>query len=107
MAELSKLDERLESLFEEIQKDMFEVCKARRVEKTKVATTLDEMVKLMEEDQCFLKTMWCEDVECENKIKELTGAHSRCIPFKEEHVHENCVCCGKPAKHYVVWGRQY
>ena len=107
VVELSKLDERLESLLEEIQKDMFEVCKTRRVEKTKVATTLDEMIKLMEEDQCFLKTMWCEDVECENKIKELTGAHSRCIPFEQEHLSDVCPVCGRKATKMVVWGRQY
>ena len=107
VVELSKLDERLESLLEEIQKDMFEVCKTRRVEKTKVATTLDEMVKLMEDDQCFLKTMWCEDVECENKIKELTGAHSRCIPFEQENLSDVCPVCGKKATKMVVWGRQY
>ena len=107
VVELSRLDERLESLFEEIQKDMFEVCKARRVEKTKVATTLDEMIKLMEEEQCFLKTMWCEDVECENKIKELTGAHSRCMPFEQEHLSDVCPVCGKKATKMVVWGRQY
>lgn len=107
VVELSKLDERLESLLEEIQKDMFEVCKARRVEKTKVATTLDEMIKLMNDDQCFLKAMWCEDVECENKIKELTGAHSRCIPFEQEHLSDVCPVCGKKATKMVVWGRQY
>ena len=107
VVELSKLDERLESLLEEIQKDMFEVCKERRVAKTKVATTLDEMIKLMEEEQCFLKTMWCEDVECENKIKELTGAHSRCMPFEQEHLSDVCPVCGKKATKMVVWGRQY
>ena len=107
VVELSKLDERLESLLEEIQNSMFEVCKARRVEKTKVATTLDEMINLMNEEQCFLKTMWCEDVECENKIKELTGAHSRCMPFEQEHLSDVCPVCGKKATKMVVWGRQY
>jgi prolyl-tRNA synthetase len=32
---------------------------------------------------------------------------SRCIPFKEDKLSDVCVCCGKPAKHMVVWGRQY
>ena len=107
VVELSKLDERLETLLEEIQKNMFEVCKERRVAKTKVATSLDEMIKLINEDQCFLKTMWCEDVECENKIKELTGAHSRCIPFEQENLSDVCPVCGKKATKMVVWGRQY
>ena len=107
VVEISKLDERLESLLEEIQQNMFNVCKERRVAKTKVATTLDEMIKLMNEEQCFLKTMWCEDVECENKIKELTGAHSRCMPFEQEHLSDVCPVCGKKAAKMVVWGRQY
>ena len=51
--------------------------------------------------------MWCGDVECENKIKDLTGIKSRCIPFEEEHIGDTCVCCGKPAKHMLYWGRQY
>ncbi len=107
VVELAKLEERLETLLDQIQKDMFNTCLERRVEKTKVATSLDEMIKLMEEDQCFLKTMWCEDVECENKIKELTGAHSRCIPFEQEHLSDVCPVCGKKATKMVVWGRQY
>ena len=52
--------------------------------------------------------MWCGDSECEDKLKDVTGGvKSRCIPFEEENVSETCVCCGKKAKHLVVWGRQY
>ena len=51
--------------------------------------------------------MWCGNVECEDKIKELTGAHSRCIPFNQEKIGDTCVCCGKKADTMVVWGRQY
>ena len=41
-------------------------------------------------------------------IKEKTGGvKSRCIPFNEEKLSDVCVCCGKPAKKMVVWGRQY
>ena len=105
--ELSKIDERLESLFEEIQNNMFNTCKQRRIEKTSVAYTLDEIIKLMEENQGFVKTMWCEDVECENKVKELTGAHSRCMPFEQEHISDTCPICGKKATKMIVWGRQY
>lgn len=52
--------------------------------------------------------MWCGDSACEDKLKDATGGvKSRCIPFKEEHLSDVCVCCGKPAKHMVYWGRQY
>ena len=51
--------------------------------------------------------MWCGDEECENKIKDETGAHSRCLPFEQKKIADKCVCCGKEAKHLVIWGRQY
>ena len=62
---------------------------------------------IINENQGYVKAMWCGNVECEDKIKELTGAHSRCIPFNEEHIHDKCVVCGEDAKHMVMWGRQY
>ena len=51
--------------------------------------------------------MWCGSQECEDKVKEETGAPSRCMPFEQEHLSDTCVCCGKPATKMVVWGRQY
>ena len=43
-----------------------------------------------------------------DKLKDETGGvKSRCIPFEEEQISDRCVCCGKPAKHMVVWGRQF
>ncbi len=105
--ELKKLDERLESLLEEIQKNMFNECLKRREEKTSVAYTLEEMIEIMEKNQGFIKTMWCGNVECEDKIKEVTGAHSRCMPFVQEKLADVCPVCGKKATKMVVWGRQY
>ncbi len=105
--ELKKLDERLESLLEEIQKNMFNECLKRREEKTSVAYTLEEMIEIMEKNQGFIKTMWCGNVECEDKIKEVTGAHSRCMPFVQEKLADVCPVCGKKATKMVIWGRQY
>ena len=49
--------------------------------------------------------MHCE--ACENKIKEETTATSRCMPFEQEKISDVCVCCGKPAKKLVYWGKAY
>ena len=77
-------------------------------EKTSVATTLDEFLDIAQNKPGFIKAMWCGDSACEDKIKELTnGVKSRCIPFEEEHLSDTCVCCGRPAKHMVYWGKQY
>ena len=47
--------------------------------------------------------MWCGDVSCENKVKEITGAHSRCIPFSQEKLSDKCAICGKTADKMIVW----
>ncbi len=104
---VSELENKLEELLEQIQKDMYTECKKRNSERTTIATSLEEFIKNINENQGFIKTMWCGNEECENKIKEETGAHSRCIPFNEEHISDKCVVCGKDAKHMVIWGRQY
>ncbi len=107
VVEISKLNERIGELLEDIQNSMFKACETRRMEKTTIAYTLDEIIKNLEENQGYVKTMWCGNVDCENKIKEVTGAHSRCIPFVQEHIADICPVCGEKADKMVVWGRQY
>ena len=82
--------------------------KKNLAEKTHIATTYEEFLDTAENKPGFIKAMWCGDSECEDKLKEATGGvKSRCIPFHEEKLADTCVCCGRPAKHMVVWGRQY
>ena len=107
IVKMEELEEKLKELLDTIQKDMYNACKKRMEEKTTVALNMEELKKNLDENQGFVKTMWCGDQACEDKVKELTGAPSRCIPFEQEHLSDTCVCCGKPAKTMVVWGRQY
>jgi len=104
---IDSLEEELNNILEAVQKNMFETCKKRLEDNTRVAYTLDEFTKIMNEEKGFIKAMWCGDVECEDKIKELTSAKSRCIPFDAEKIADTCVCCGKKADKMVVWGKQY
>lgn len=104
---LDEINEKLKEILEDIQKNMYEQCKKIREERTTTAENLDKFVKNIDEKQGYIKTMWCGKEECENKIKELTGAHSRCIPFTQEKLGNKCVCCGDNAEIMVVWGRQY
>lgn len=77
-------------------------------EKMHTARTHEEFLDIAANKPGFIKAMWCGDSACEDKLKEETGGvKSRCIPFEEEHVADTCVCCGRPAKHQVYWGRQY
>ncbi len=104
---LDELNEKLEVILEDIQKSMYDACVKRVKEKTTIAHNLEEFEENLKNNQGYVKTMWCGDAECEEKIHELTGAKSRCIPFEQENLGDKCVCCGKPAKTMVVWGRQY
>ena len=69
--------------------------------------TLEEAKELQEKNGGFVKTMWCGDLACELKMKEVAGMSSRCIPFQQEHLGDTCAICGKPAKKMIYWGVAY
>ena len=104
---LDEIEAKVSELLDTIQNDMLERARAHRDSHTYVATTYDEFVKTINEKPGFVKAMWCGDQACEDKIKEDTAATSRCMPFAQEHLSDKCVCCGKPAKKMVYWGRAY
>ena len=104
---LDEIEAKVGELLDTIQNDMLERARAHRDSHTYVATTYDEFVKTINEKPGFVKAMWCGDQACEDKIKEDTAATSRCMPFAQEHLSDKCVCCGKPAKKMVYWGRAY
>ena len=104
---LDEIEAKVSELLDTIQSDMLERARAHRDSHTYVATTYDEFVKTINEKPGFVKAMWCGDQACEDKIKEDTAATSRCMPFAQENLSDKCVCCGKPAKKMVYWGRAY
>jgi len=104
---LTELAEKLAQLLAQVQKDMFNRAKAHLNAHISSAATIEEFCEQLEKKPGFIKAMWCGQRECEEKIKEQTGATSRNIPFSEEHLADTCICCGKPAKHMVYWGKAY
>lgn len=104
---MDELETKIPELLEDIHKSMLEAATKAREEKTNIATTMEEFNDIVENKTGFVKAMWCGDKDCEDKIKEDTGATSRCIPFEQEELSDTCVCCGKKAKHMVYWGRAY
>lgn len=105
---LATLEEAVAKLLEDIHNDMYERALQNLKEKTFVATTHEEFLDTAKNKPGFIKAMWCGETACEEQLKEETnGVKSRCIPFVEEHLADTCVCCGKPAKFQVYWGKQY
>ncbi len=104
---LSEIENKLPALLDDIQNNMLETARKHRDAHTYSATTYEEFVDTINNKPGFVKAMWCGDVECENKIKEDTTATSRCMPFEQEKISDVCVCCGRPAKALVYWGKAY
>ena len=104
--DIEGLEGEIKAMLDAIQTNMFEIARAFRDEHTADVHSMEELEKQV--NGGYAKAMWCGDSACEDKLKDATGGvKSRCIPFKEEHLSDVCVCCGKPAKHMVYWGRQY
>ncbi|WP_026505540.1 proline--tRNA ligase [Butyrivibrio sp. NC3005] len=91
----------------QIQNDMLASAKAHLEAHTFAARNKEEFEDAFKETKGFVKAMWCGDRACEDKIKEDYNVTSRCMPFKQEEISGTCVCCGKPAKKMVIWGRAY
>lgn len=104
---LENVLEEVNLLFEKIQKNLYEKALQRNESKTYECHTMEEIEEVMEKHPGYVKAMWCGEEECENKIKEIRGTKSRCIPFSEEKIDDVCVCCRKEAKHMVYFGIQY
>ena len=92
----------------EVRDGMYALALENREKKTYSCRSLDEINRTLEQNgDGFVKAMWCGDEACEDKVKEVTGVGSRCIPFEQEQIDDKCVCCGKKAKHMVLWGKAY
>ena len=105
--DIASLPEKMAELLPQIQKDMYDRAAKHLEEHTYTAASKEEFDRLFREKSGFVKAMWCGDQACEDMIKEDYGVTSRCMPFKQETVSDVCVCCGKPAKKMVYWGRAY
>ncbi len=92
----------------QVRDAMYQKALENRANKTYDCTTLDQITATLEEKGCgFIRAMWCGEEECEDKVKEVTGVGSRCIPFEQKEISDKCVCCGKPATTMVLWGKAY
>ncbi len=104
---LDNIENEVTKLLDTIQADMLARATAHRDSHTYTATSMEELGRIVNETPGFVKAMWCGDEACENKIKEEYSVTSRCMPFEQEEIDTKCVCCGKPAKTMVYWGKAY
>ncbi len=104
---LADLEKTVSEQLQALHDALYEKALARREEMTYSVTNLDEMIENAANRPGFIKAMWCGELACEEKLKEVAGVTSRCIPFEQEQLSDVCVCCGKPAKNMLYWGKAY
>ena len=61
-----------------IHEEMYQNALAHLKNNIKVAHTFEELQAIVEKGG-YAKVMWCGEEDCENKVKELTNATTRCI----------------------------
>lgn len=104
---LDELENKVAETLSAMQREMLERARAHMQAHTCTASNMEELEKIFAEKTVFVKAMWCGSRECEESIKEKLAVTSRNMPFEQEHIADNCVCCGKPAKKMVYWGKAY
>ena len=105
--QLASVDTTLPVLLTEVQVNILAQAQDFLQSKTTLATNLTDLATILDEKGGYVQAMWCGDSECEAKVKELTHATIRNIPFHQEKTGDTCICCGKSAQTMVYFARAY
>ena len=92
---------------QQIQTSLLE--KAKKMHDTNIIkiSNYAEMKKILNEKGGFIVANWCEKEECENSIKNETGADIRLIPFEEYTSDNKCIYCNEHSKKTVIFAKAY
>jgi len=101
------LVERIESLLEEIQQNIYQKALTFRQENTTEVDDYEEFKRLLDEKPGFLSAHWDGTAETEQRIKDETKATIRCIPLDGKLEEGKCILTGKPSKQRVLFARAY
>ncbi len=105
---LDNIVEEVQKALDRVHEELYNRALENRTNRTYEARSHEEFLDIAANKSGYIKAMWCGETACEEQLKDETGGvKSRCIPFGEEKLSDTCVCCGKPAKKLVIWGRQY
>ena len=97
---------KLTQLLEEIQQNLFDRARKSVRQLTNKARDMESLGRILQEKGGFVEAYLCDDVTCEDKIKEETGATVRLVPFEAKDK-GNCVYCGDGDSKTVFLARSY
>jgi len=98
----------IKKLIEIMQEEMLEKAK-KKVNSSIVEVKNFEDFKKAIENKKLVKMNWCGETTCEEKIKEKTGASTRCTQLEDinKKVTGTCPHCGKKAKEIMYFSKSY
>ncbi len=102
---IKELKEKTPNLLENIQENLYKKSKKFLDEHTKEAKDYKEIKKFVKQGRVLVK--WCGCVECENKVKDETGAKTTGMPLDNINAKGECAICKKPAKYNVYFAKSY
>ncbi len=95
------------STLEDIQSNMFDRAESHFQANIRSASTLDELLSVLDTAGGFVACSWCGKRECEDLIKEKTTADIRIVPFSPKNNISACIGCGEGETKEVYFGRAY
>jgi len=97
----------VDALLKEIQESLHQKATQYRDEHITEVDSFEEFKEVLENKGGFISAHWDGTAETEQKIKELTKATIRCIPFDAKEENGDCVYTGKPSKVRVLFAKAY
>jgi len=94
-------------LMHEIQENIFRKAVEFRDNNTFRADTWDEFIDIIENRGGFVLAHWDGTTETETRIKDLTKATIRALPFNNPDEKGKCILTGKPSERRVLFARAY
>lgn len=94
-------------LLNQVHSNMYNRAKAFMDDHITKADTWDEFINVLDNKTGFASAHWDGTSETEEKIKELTKATIRCIPFNATEENGNCILTGNPSTKRVLFARAY
>ena len=98
--------DKIEEILDEIQSKMLENAREQSKLNTIDISDYQEFKEKIAKGGFFIAP-WCGNQNCEEKIKEETGADIRVIPFDNEDTDRNCVYCNEKSTSIPIFARGY
>ncbi len=105
--DVDNLNSSITKILADIQDSLFAAHQKFTDSHTHSVDSYQDFKQIMSTDRGFIRAHWCEDANCETKIKDDTKATTRCLPLDAPTESGKCIYCGRPSTHRWLFGLSY